>query len=147
MSLNQAFAIRVRKLLGEKKMTQYKLEQLTGLYHSTMSYILNYKVKASNFNTMALIIRELGVTISEFFDDPIFDFVKQTLAYLFDESHSLFFNIDFSSLWLFTIYLSCEYSMIALLSSKLPIIIFACLYVKLNIVLICSKYIISMLAT
>ena len=76
MSLNQAFAIRVRKLLGEKKMTQYKLEQLTGLYHSTMSYILNYKVKASNFNTMALIIRELGVTISEFFDDPIFDFVN-----------------------------------------------------------------------
>lgn len=29
MTLNQAFAIRVREMLKEKGMTQYKLEQLT----------------------------------------------------------------------------------------------------------------------
>lgn len=75
-TLNQAFAIRVRELLKEKKITQYKLEQLTGLYHSTMTSILNNKVKASNFKTMALIIRELGITITEFFNSPVFDFDK-----------------------------------------------------------------------
>ena len=64
MTLNEAFAARVKELLKEKKITQYKLGQRTGLYPST---------KASNFKTMALIIRELGVTISEFFDSPVFD--------------------------------------------------------------------------
>ncbi len=73
MTLNQTFAIRVRELLKEKKMTQYRLEQNTGIYHSTMTAVLNNKTKASNFRTMALIIRELGVSITEFFDSEIFD--------------------------------------------------------------------------
>lgn len=74
MTLNQAFSIRVREILKEKKMTQYKLEQATGLYHSTMTSILNNKTKASNFKSMALIIRELGVSITEFFNSPVFKF-------------------------------------------------------------------------
>lgn len=74
MTLNQAFAKRVREILKQKKMTQYKLEQLTGIYHSTMSAILNNKIEASNYKTMALIIRELGLSMSEFFDSPVFDF-------------------------------------------------------------------------
>lgn len=74
MTLNQAFAIRVRELLKEKKMTQYRLEMSTGIYHSTMTALLNNKVKASNFHTMALIIKELGVSITEFFNSPVFEF-------------------------------------------------------------------------
>ena len=74
MTLNQAFALRVREILKEKKMTQYKLEQLTGIYHSTMTSILTNKTKASNFKTMAIIIRALGLSINEFFDSPVFDF-------------------------------------------------------------------------
>ncbi len=73
MTLNQAFAIRVRELLKAKKMTQYKLEQETGIYHSSMTAILNNKIKASNFRSMALIIRALGVSITEFFDSPVFE--------------------------------------------------------------------------
>lgn len=73
MTLNQAFAIRVKELLKEKKITQYKLCQLTGLYPSTMNYILHAKTKASNFKTMALIIRELGVSFTEFFNSSVFD--------------------------------------------------------------------------
>ncbi len=74
MTLNEAFAIRVKQLLKEKKITQYKLCQQTGLYPSTMNYILHAKTKASNFKSMALIIRELGISISDFFDCPVFDF-------------------------------------------------------------------------
>lgn len=74
MTLNQAFSIRVKQILKEKKMTQYKLEQLTGIYHSTMTSILTGKTKASNFNTMATIISVLGLSISEFFNDKVFDF-------------------------------------------------------------------------
>lgn len=74
MTLNQAFAIRVRELLKNKKMTQYRLEQSTGIYHSTMNAILNNRIKASNFKNMALMIRALGMTIPDFFDSPVFDF-------------------------------------------------------------------------
>ena len=52
MTLNQAFAIRVREILKQKGMTQYKLEKATGIYHSTMTSILNNKTKASNFKAM-----------------------------------------------------------------------------------------------
>ncbi len=55
-------------------MTQYKLEQLTGIYHSTMTDILNCKYKTSNIKNMAQIIRELGLSMNEFFDSPLFDF-------------------------------------------------------------------------
>ena len=48
MTLNQSFAIRVREILKEKGMTQYKLEQLTGLYHSTMNAMMNNRIKSSN---------------------------------------------------------------------------------------------------
>ena len=72
-TLNQAFGIRVKEILKEKKMTQYKLEQLTGIYHSTMSAVLNNKIKSSNFRTMAIIIRELGMSLPEFFDSPVFN--------------------------------------------------------------------------
>ena len=41
-----------------------------------MTSILNNKTKASNFKSMALIIRELGVSITEFFDSSVFDFEK-----------------------------------------------------------------------
>ena len=74
MKLNQAFALRVREVLKDKKMTQYKLGQQTGLYHSTLTDILNCKYQTPNFKNMALIIRELGMSMQEFFDSRLFDF-------------------------------------------------------------------------
>ncbi|MGN0797032.1 MAG: helix-turn-helix domain-containing protein [Christensenellales bacterium] len=74
MKLNKAFSLRVREILKEKKMTQYKLAQETGLYHSTMTDILNCKYQTPNFKNMALIIRALGMTMTEFFDSKYFDF-------------------------------------------------------------------------
>ena len=73
-TLNEAFSARVRELLKEKHMTQYRVEQITGIYHSTMNSVMNGKIKASNFKTMALFKRPLGVSISEFFDSPLFEF-------------------------------------------------------------------------
>lgn len=79
MKLNKAFSLRVREILKEKNMTQYKLAQETGLYHSTMTDILNCKYKSPNFMNISLIIRELGITMSEFFDSELFDFNKLEL--------------------------------------------------------------------
>ena len=74
MKINKAFALRVRELLKTKGMTQYKLAQETGLYHSTMTDILNCKYKTPNFRNMSLIIRALGMSMAEFFDSELFDF-------------------------------------------------------------------------
>ena len=59
MTLNQAFAIRVGQLLKD---------------HSTMTAILGNKVKASNFKNIALIIKSLDISITDFFNSPVFDF-------------------------------------------------------------------------
>ncbi len=74
MKLNKAFSLRVREILKEKNMTQYKLAQETGLYHSTMTDILNCKYQSPNFRNMAIIIKALGMTMAEFFDSQYFDF-------------------------------------------------------------------------
>ena len=74
MKLNKAFALRVREVLKEKHMTQYKLGQETGLYHSTITDILNCKYQTPNFKNIALIIRALGMSMTNFFDTELFDF-------------------------------------------------------------------------
>lgn len=76
MKLNQAFSLRVREILKEKKMTQYKLAQETGLYHSTMTDILNCKYQTPNFRNMALIIKALDMSMAEFFNSELFNFEK-----------------------------------------------------------------------
>lgn len=74
MKLNKAFALRVREILKEKKITQYKLAQETGLYHSTMTDILNCKYQTPNFKNIALIIKALEMSMAEFFSSELFDF-------------------------------------------------------------------------
>ncbi len=73
MTLANAVSKRIRKILNDKKMTQYRLEQNAGISHSTMNSFLNARYKACNLTTVVLIVRALGMTIAEFFDDPIFE--------------------------------------------------------------------------
>ena len=74
MKLNKAFSLRVRELLKEKKMTQYKLAQDTGLYHSTLTDILNCKYETPNFMNISLIIKALDISMAEFFNSELFNF-------------------------------------------------------------------------
>ena len=74
MKLNKAFSLRVREILKNKNMTQYKLAQETGLYHSTMTDILNCKYQTPNFKNIMLIIKALDMSMSEFFDSELFNF-------------------------------------------------------------------------
>ena len=73
MTLSEAAAIRVRNILKKRNMTQYRLEQNSGVNHSTMKSFLNNKYKSCNLTTVVLIIRALGMTVGEFFSDPIFE--------------------------------------------------------------------------
>lgn len=72
MTVCQAVAIRVRALLKENKMTQYRLEKKSGIQHGTMNSILSARNKSVELNTLMMIARGFGITLIEFLDDPIF---------------------------------------------------------------------------
>ena len=73
MKINQAFSLRIREILKQKRMSQYQLEMRSGLYHSTLSCFLNCRYSSANIKTIFLIIQALDITILEFFDSPLFN--------------------------------------------------------------------------
>ena len=73
MTLSEAVATRIRELLKAKKITQYRLEQNSGISHNTMSSLMSGRYKSCKLHIVVLLIRGLGVTVGEFFSSPIFD--------------------------------------------------------------------------
>lgn len=72
MNINKALSIRIREILKSKNISQYELEQRTGIYHSTLSCLLNCRYKSANMKTVFLIIQGLNISVLEFFDSPLF---------------------------------------------------------------------------
>lgn len=73
MKLNEAISSRIRELLSQKNMSQYKLEQLSGLTHNTMLCIVNNRYESCNLKTLIKIIHALDITPKEFFDNEYFN--------------------------------------------------------------------------
>lgn len=74
MTVNDAVAKRIIQLLAENKMTQYRLEQLSGIQHGHMQWILGGKSKIVTLSTVMMIARGFGMTVLEFLDNDIFLF-------------------------------------------------------------------------
>ena len=72
LTVCQAVAKRVNKLLTERKMTQYRLKQNSGIQHGTMNSIMSAKNKGIELNTVMMIAHGFKMTEIEFLDDPIF---------------------------------------------------------------------------
>ena len=72
--LNKIIGKRIKQILKEKQITQYRLEQNTGLYHSTVCSIIKGKYTSPNFKTLAIIIQGLGISFAEFFSDECFNY-------------------------------------------------------------------------
>ena len=73
MTLNKAFAMRVSNLLIKNNISKYKLERETGITHSALRYIFNEVNKDVKFSTIVKIVDFFNMTLSEFFDDEIFN--------------------------------------------------------------------------
>ena len=73
MKTSEAVARRIKNLLAEKGMTQYRLCKNIAIHETTMSTILSAKNKSVNLDTIWLVCRGFGITIVDFFNDPIFD--------------------------------------------------------------------------
>lgn len=66
VSVNDAVAKRVVKLLKEKNMSQYRLEQRSGIQHGHMQWILSGKSKTVTLSTVLRLANGFGMTVLEF---------------------------------------------------------------------------------
>ena len=74
MTVNDAVAKRIISLLAEKKMTQYLLQQLSGIQHGHIQWIMSGKSKTVTFSTVLRLANGFGMTVLEFLDSDMFLF-------------------------------------------------------------------------
>ena len=72
MTTNDAVAIRISKLLKEKGITLYRLEQKSGVYHGAMDRILKGQNRTIELSTTFKLASGFDMSIYEFLDDEIF---------------------------------------------------------------------------
>ena len=72
MNVSEAVAKRIRELLVEKDMTQYRLEQKSGILHGSMACILNGRNKTVTLSTIYMLARGFDMTIIDFLNNNIF---------------------------------------------------------------------------
>ena len=77
MKLIEAIGIRIDNLIKEREnFTQYQLGKLGGISRATIWKIINpdtTRVKTVKIDTIYQIADTLGLSLKEFFDDPIFE--------------------------------------------------------------------------
>lgn len=76
MTVNDAVAKRIVKLLAEKKITQYRLEQKSGIQHGSMQCIMNGRNKTVTLSTVLMLARGFGMTLIEFLNDDVFSSIE-----------------------------------------------------------------------
>jgi len=72
LTVNDAVARRISKLLAEKNMSQYRLEQESGIQHGSMQCIMNGRNKTVTLSTVIMIAKGFNISLTEFLDDDIF---------------------------------------------------------------------------
>ena len=72
MNVSQAVAKRIEMLLKEHNMTQYRLEQKSGVLHGSLACIMNGRNKTVTLSTVYMIAKGFDMTIVEFLNHDIF---------------------------------------------------------------------------
>ena len=73
MTVNDAVARRIAELLKQKNISQYRLEQESGIQHGSMQCIINGRNKTVTLSTVIMIAKGFGMSLTEFLDDEIFN--------------------------------------------------------------------------
>lgn len=76
MKLTEAIKKRILALMKEKNFSQYDFYTKGGIAKSTASQVLNGTRERIAIKTVYEMISTMGVSLKEFFDDPIFDKVN-----------------------------------------------------------------------
>ena len=72
MTVNDAVARRIIQLLQERNMSQYRLEQESGIQHGSMQCIMNGRNKTVTLSTVILLAKGFHMPLTEFLDDELF---------------------------------------------------------------------------
>ncbi len=72
MTVNDAVAIRISYLLKDKKITQYQLEQNSGIQHGSMQCIMSGRNKTVTLTTVMMLARGFEISVLDFLDDEVF---------------------------------------------------------------------------
>ena len=79
MTLKEAIIQRIFKLCDERGLTINKLSTVCGMTQSTINNIVNGRNKSVTTSTVKKICDGLGITITDFFDDPLFRDLEQEI--------------------------------------------------------------------
>ena len=72
MTVNDAVVKRVLALLNDKHMTQYRLEQRSGIQHGHMQWIMSGKSKTVTLSTVLMLAKGFDMTVTDFLGDDLF---------------------------------------------------------------------------
>jgi len=72
VTVNDAVAKRVTDLLAKKEMTQYRLEQQSGIQHGHMQWIMSGKSRTVTLSTVMMLANGFGMSVVEFLNDDMF---------------------------------------------------------------------------
>lgn len=76
MKLNQAISLRLQELLTKRSMTQYQLFAKSGVPKSTIHNLIQCSYDSVKLRIIHELCQGFGISISEFFQSPLFDEVN-----------------------------------------------------------------------
>lgn len=77
MTIVEAIALRILALCKERNITPNKLSTISGMTQSTINNIINTGSKNPTISTVKKICDGLEISLSEFFDDDVFNSLEQ----------------------------------------------------------------------
>lgn len=72
MTLAEALSLRITQLMEERKITQYRLAQMSGIAETTIADIRKMRNKGTNIQNINAIAQGLEIDLIEFFNSPLF---------------------------------------------------------------------------
>lgn len=79
MTIVDAVALRILALCQERNITPNKLSTISGITQSTINNILNTGSNNPTVSTVKKICDGLEISLSEFFDDDVFNSLEQEI--------------------------------------------------------------------
>jgi len=72
MKLNQAVSQRLTELMKERSMTNYALYMKSGVHKSSIGNVVNCQYDSVKLRLLHELCQGFGITLTEFFDSPLF---------------------------------------------------------------------------
>ena len=79
MNIGEACRIRIRELCRERDITPNKLSIMSGITQSTLNNIISGRNNSATVSTIKKLCDGLGISVIDFFNDPIFENLEQEL--------------------------------------------------------------------